>query len=426
MKTRVESKDAAHMGSLRVNPIILGIAAILVISTFAASPVKGASFNAVQVFVNTSSQLNYAYTFTAYNSSGNQVASYQTGFPAAAFELPAGEYLFTVSAVYEQGFNCYLCPVYGGAGTPGSVSGTTAGGNGTAKTPYGTYPPGNSTATVTSNNYSMTTTTVSTSPPYRIAQPESEYGWALVKVDSSQSLSIDTVNVTKMPAAHVTVSVAFENGTAAAGASVSASVVGQWYYWWASGENISMWGKTGTDGSVTLTLPTAPLSIAAWDWIPVNLPANETTTVDIGGQKVNVTEVWGPAYVGLSGSTTLIPHSTRANITLQYQEAGYWAIPMSAQTAPAMSGETSSGVVADAPSGVPASVRQTTTSQSGQNLYYQPAMIGALGAAEPRSGGSPLSPSTMTIVAAAAIAVATISAAAILAKRRSPPTQTAA
>jgi hypothetical protein len=50
----------------------------------------------IQVSIQTSQDLPYSYTLTAYNTSGFQVAYYQSNFAAAALELPDGTYLFTV------------------------------------------------------------------------------------------------------------------------------------------------------------------------------------------------------------------------------------------------------------------------------------------------------------------------------------------
>jgi len=161
----------------------------------------------------------------------------------------------------------------------------------------------------------------------------------------------------------VTITAKFLNGTAAAGTYVDASIVGGGY-WYPSDNSVTMSGQTGSDGVVTLQVPAVPLELTAWNWISVNLPTSQTTTqVTIGGSPVNVTVYWQPTYVGLAGSSLLLPPATSATITMKAQQPNYWyypqgvsgvasSLPPSAQSA---SG-ASSGTIANGPGAVPASV----------------------------------------------------------------------
>jgi hypothetical protein len=340
---------------LGTRTLLLGIALLIAGSAMIAGVAVGsnASFNNVQVFVNTSAQLPYSFSYSAYNTTGSLVASYQGGYPAAAFELPSGEYLFTVSAVYQNYKVCNLCaqPLQGE---------TTA----TSSPPSQAYP--------------------------IYYQPASEYGWQIANISSSTSLTINTKNVTTFQTTPVTVKVSFVNGTAAAGAWVSASVVGQWYYWWGQNSGVVMSAQTGANGGANLTVPVAPAVITAWDWVPVNLPGNQTTvSVNVGGQKVNVTVYWQPTYVGLSASALLIPPANSANLTLRYQQPNYWYLPPGLGYAQAPSGQ-GGATVANQPSGVPSQVNQvrTESSQSAQSQPYLPSQIPAIHAQGAPSGSS--------------------------------------
>ncbi|HMD78608.1 MAG TPA: hypothetical protein VKF39_01335 [Nitrososphaerales archaeon] len=325
--------------------LLLGLALLIVGSAFATGTAFGSttSFNNVQVFVTTSAPLPYSYTFSAYNLTGSLVAFYQGSYPAAAFELPTGDYLFTVSAVHQT--YCYACvtPLNGGS----------------------TPPPTTGSASAT---------------PVQFYQPTAEYGWLQAHVDSSTSLSIQSKNVTTFPTTSVSVKVSFVNGTAAAGAWVSASVVGQWYYWWGQDSGIVMSAQTDNNGMATLVIPVAPAVITAWDWVPVNLPKNATTAVvNVGGQNVNVTVYWQPTYVGLSASTLLIPPANSADLTLKYQQPTYWYLPMGVGYAQAQSGQ-GGATIANQPSGVPTQVNQqrTASTQTGQAQMFLPTQIPAI------------------------------------------------
>lgn len=370
----------------------MGLALLIVGSAFMAGAAVGSttSFNNVQVFVATSAQLPYSYMFSAYNLTGSLVASYQGSYPAAAFELPAGDYLFTVSAVHDTYTPCNVCayPLKGVTTSSGTVS----------------------------------------TLPAIIYQPTSEYDYLVAHIDSSTTLDIQTKNVTTFPTTNVAVKVSFFNGTAAAGAWVSASVVGQWYYWWGQDSGVVMSAQTGADGVANLVLPAAPAVVTAWDWIPVNLPHNETTVVvNVGGQPVNVTVYWQPTYVGLSASTLLIPPVNSANLTLSYQQPNYWYLPNGVGFAPAPTGQ-GGATLANQPSGVPSQVSQVSASstQTAQAQYYQPSQIPALQEQGGSSGtNAPVSSGGLGMAwATAAVAVGAFAALGVavvfLGRRHSP------
>jgi hypothetical protein len=327
------------------------------------------SFNAVQIFVSTSANLQYNYLLSAYNLTGNQVATYQSSYPAAAFELPAGSYLFTVSALREGYPSCPLCA------QPGVKEGEVKGNASSS--------PQNSNTTVR---------------PVYLIQSASEYGYAVKTVSGPVTFTIQTQNVTLLPTSPVTVKVTFANGTAAVGAYVSASVVGQDYYWWNPNSNVVMSNQTNNLGIAHLILPQAPAVISAWDWVPVSPPVNNgtipvnpperngtlpdnplvnngTAPVDIGGQKINVTIYWQQTYVGLSASAIIIPPFSNVNLTLHYQQPEYWVMPMGVKTATANSSGASDGTIASQPTGVPSTVQPAPSQTGARSEYYLPSMI---------------------------------------------------
>lgn len=391
MKTEPNENHAFERRPRGGKTVLLGLAFLMMGSALAAGSViaSDTSFNNVQIFVTTSAQLPYSYSFSAYNLTGSLVASYQGSYPAAAFELPTGDYLFTVSAVYQNYYPCYQC-VY-------ASGGTTAG-------------PEKSLA------------------PFRYFPPTSEYGFLQAHIDTAQTLNIQTKNVTEFPTTDVTVKVSFVNGTAASGAWVSASVVGQWYYWWGQDSGVMMSAQTGADGIANLVLPVAPAVVTAWDWVPVNLPNNETTiVVNVGGESVNVTVYWQPTYVGLSASSLLIPPAHSANLVLRYQEPNYWYFPMGVgyQTAPPDKG---GAIFANQPSGVPAQVSQANnaSTQTGQAQYYLPSQIpplqqsGPSGPSAPAAAGATFLPWMVAVVAVglfAALGVALV----VQGRKQRPP-----
>jgi nitrogen fixation-related uncharacterized protein len=185
-------------------------------------------------------------------------------------------------------------------------------------------------------------------------------------------------NVTTLPTTSVTVKASYVNGTTVAGASVDASVVGEWYFWWGPNSPITMGAQTDSNGIAHLVLPMAPAVITAWKWIPILEGSNGSTVqTTIGGQKVNVTIYWQPTYIGLSGSGLLLPPQNSINITLHYQQPDYWVVPVDVVSRNAYSGATSTGTVANQPSGVPSLVSTNSGTQS-SGLYYLPPQIPAI------------------------------------------------
>lgn len=385
MKTKTESESlkertpASKLAALGTLALFFGVA----LSPGVAS---GAGYNVIQVFAAPSTPLPYSYTFTAYNTTGSMVASYQSSIPAAAFELPSGEYLFTVSAVHWNYSPCYdVCPLQA---TPAPVAGSST-----------------------------------ASPAILVRAPSSEYGFALASVTSSQTLNINLVNVTRFPTTTVTVKASYVNGTAAAGASVSASVVGQFYYWWGQDTNLSMWGQTNSDGAAKLVVPRAPVVVTAWKWLPVALPAsNKSATANVGGEPISIVVRWRPTYVGLSASGLLIPPDDTLGLTLKYQQPNYWVAPAGVEFAGAQG--ASGAALSNQPTGTPALAAQPSQSSSGQSPqeYYLPPQIPQIqsgSAAAEAASGYPLSYLALTGVVAALAGVAIT--AAFLRSRRSPP-----
>jgi len=325
------------------SPSIAMAICLALVALGAFAPVSSAvGFNNVQVFVTTSSNLPYSFIFSAYNLTGYLVGSYQSAFPAAGFELPTGDYLFTVSATY-QNYVCYSC-FQGGVSTPPSDVNRTE----------------------------------STSP-IRYNQPSAEYGYAMVHVSSAETLQISTLNVTSTPSTEVSVRVVYANGTAASGSSVSASIVGEWYYWWGPDTKMSMWAQTDINGMATLVLPRAPAVVTAWSWLPVNVPSNQSTVVaNVGGEAINVTVYWQQTYVGLSASGMLLPPEASISLTLHYQKPDYWVMPMGVDTkgAPATGG--GNVTLANQPTGVPSQATTQSGQQGGNVQYYIPGQIPAL------------------------------------------------
>jgi len=351
-----------------VRTAVIGLSVVLLSFGLLASSATASSFNNVQILVTTSSNLPYTYTFTAYNLTGTLLGSYQGPYPAGAFELPTGDYLFTVSALYQAYGPCFECG-YASAGVP-AQAGPAAG-----------------------------------LPALRYFPQASEYGYLVAHVSSSESLSVSTKNVTQFPTTQVSIKVAYVNGTAASEASVSASVVGQWYYWWGQDAKVVMWAQTGSEGVANLVLPVAPTVVTAWKWVAVELPPSQTTVVkDVGGEKINVTVYWQPSYVGLSGSTLIIPPASSAAITLHYKQPNYWVLPMGVQYAGASLGGASGATIANQPTGVPSLASQTGTGQPGQSEYYQPIQIPPLqaeGGVSPPSGSEGLTAGALTLTAVA-------------------------
>ncbi|MGD0396161.1 MAG: hypothetical protein ABSB26_04540 [Nitrososphaerales archaeon] len=366
---------------------MLGTIIFLGLVGLPALTVHAASFNDVQIFVSTSASLQYNYYLSAYNLTGNQVATYQSSFPAAAFELPAGSYLFTVSALREGYPSCPMCaqPASGG-----SQSGST------------------------------------TAMPVFLIRSASEYGYAVETVSGPVTFTIQTQNVTLLPTSPVTVKVTFANGTVAVGADVSASIIGQDYYWWNSGSSVVMSNQTNNLGIAHLVLPQEPAVITAWDWVPVNRTAdNSTVPAKIGGQTINVTLYWQTTYVGLSASAVVIPPDNSVNMTLHYQQPENWVMPMGVETSTANSSPGSNGTIANKPTGVPSTVQSTPSQTASEIQYFLPSAVPSIEAALHTTGSTTTSSYailgggvTTVAIGATAVILATLGVAVVILRTR--------
>ncbi len=187
--------------------------------------------------------------------------------------------------------------------------------------------------------------------------PATEYGYSVQQISNSITLTITTQNVASFPTNTLTIQVLYANGTAAAGASVSASTLGSSYYWGYE-PNVTTWTTTGPDGYATLVTPTAPEQINAWSWLPLNLTGIIAPQVIIAGEPVNVTGPMQPAYIGLAGSTLIVPPQTTATITMYTQQQSYWITPYAATATPGTSSTTGapSSSSSVGPGAIPASV----------------------------------------------------------------------
>jgi hypothetical protein len=282
-----------------------------------------ASYNSVQINVKTTNSLNATYIATAYNSSGYMIATSQSRYPTFTFMLPSSTYLFAVTALQEGVSRCYPYEGYAKAGS--SQAGRAM-----------------------------------ILPPCFWNNPVVEYGYALQTVTKSTNLDIMTQPIDKMPTTNITLQVNYLNGTGAQGVSVSAYMVGEWY-WWGNGNHLVLWGQTDKAGQATLVVPSVPVQVSAWVWLPVNIPKHETTVqTTVGGEKVNVTVYWQPTYAGLAGSALIIPPTNSATITLHAQKPNYWVMPYGVQSMGATSGApttgapTAMGTIASGQGGVPA------------------------------------------------------------------------
>ena len=361
------------------------MALLLAGTGFMVHPASAGSFENIQVFATTSSVQAYSFQFAAYNLTGSLIASTQTSYPAAAFELPAGGYLITVSATSFSSHIGYACPLAKGGATEGSGA-------------VGTSAP------IASANGSASAIVLPVCYP-----PSSEYGYATTTVSGPQTINIQMQNVTALPTTPVTVKVTYVNGTAAANASVYVSIVGEWYFWWGPNSSVTMGGQTNSSGIARLVLPVAPAVITAWKWIPITAgPNGSTIQTTVGGQKVNVTIYWQPTYIGLSGSGLLLPPQNNIGITLRYQQPDYWVLPASVDSRSAFSDGAASGTIANQPSGVPSLASADSTAQ-GSSQYYLPSQIPAA----QQAIGSPAVAQSGTSIDTIAIATAAFVVAAL-------------
>ena len=297
--------------------IVLGLSLLSVTSLSSA---ELTSYNNVQINIQTSNIQSGYFTVSAFNMTGYLESSVQTYYPAASFELPNGQYIFTVTANNQTNSN-YPVPLGLGA--------TSSSGGSSPSTP---------------------------SLPIYVA-PATEYGYSVQQISNSITLTITTQNVSSFPTNTLTIQVLYANGTAAADASVSASTIGSSYYWGYE-PNVITWTTTGPDGYATLVTPIAPEQIDAWSWLPLNLTGNTAPQVTIAGEPVNVTGPMEPAYIGVAGSTLIVPPQTTATITMFTQQQNYWITPYAATATPGTGSTTSAPSPSSfaGPGEIPASV----------------------------------------------------------------------
>jgi hypothetical protein len=376
--------------------LLMGAGGLLPMSSvFGATP-----YNNVQVFVQTKNLTQGIFTIAAYNSSGFLVSSTQTQFPAGAFELPSGSYLFTVSAMDQSQYY------------PGPLPMTDVTG-GVAK---GVPTTGSSSAAI--------------SQPYPYQYPKVEYGFVKQDISGAVTINIATQPIENITLAKVSIKVTFVNGTAAAGAQVSASVVGAWYWWYGVDTKTNLYAQTGSDGVAQLTIPSVPVVVTAWDWVSIDLPKNQTTIpYNVGGETVNVTVYWQPSYVGLAGSALIIPPQTSATIVLHAQQPTYWYMAgqaSSAVSAPTTSG--ASGTIADSNMGVPSFIGTQAPSSQGSSSTAGslPTEIPSFTVTNPTSNTVATSASNnndlvLTIAVVAAIAIAALSLGMVILRGRKSP-----
>ena len=356
-------RHAAKLGATTVISILL-LALLVPAVVVIASAEASTPLDTLQVTIQTTEDLPFQYTLTAYNTSGYQVANFGGNYPEAAFGLPSGTYLVTASA-YSQQTYCNLCPL-----AVNATSGTTA-----IPVPY--------------------------SP--------AEYGYAVVKLTGPTQITITTRNSTQGSLTNIPVHVQFMNGTAAVGAYVSGYVVGGNYM------NSQQWvtyGQTGSDGNFTLVMPIAPIQVSAYMSLPIQLPQNVSTIpVEVGGQKVNVTVYWQPNSVYLSGMALVLPPKMSAEITLKVQQSSPYPVPVYSN-----GGSVSSGAVT-----VTETMGATTTSpspQAGRIAPFNPTNS-QLSSPSQATSQAPSGPGTAEyLIAAVGAAVLVAGAFALLMSRR--------
>ena len=300
--------------------MVLAFASIGLFPAHAAAATQ--TLNTVQIEVQTTNSSLSSYYLTVYNSTGYPVVSSSSSYPGFGAMLPSGDYLFVVTATIQYQ---YCCPIMYATGSSGTVS----------------TPP--------------TTNGSSTGSPiaYPVKYPTVEYGYAMKQISGADSFTIQTSSITSVPTSDVTVHVSYSNGTAAAGAYVGASIIGSYYY--LPTADWVMWGKTGSDGSFTLKVPSLPVEVYASTSVFVDMPKSLTTYVTtIGGEKINVTAYWQPTYVYLEGYALIVPPQTSASITLHAQQLPYYGIPYATgQTTPPIQSGTDVKTATTVGSGAP-------------------------------------------------------------------------
>jgi hypothetical protein len=266
----------------------------------------------VQVALSTESSVPNLFGVSACNSTGALVTTSQIQYPAGTLQLPSGTYTFTAMA--SQTTNYYAASnAVGAASSPSGVGVAQAGASTTALCCV--YSP-----------------------------PVIEYGYVVQEVSGPLCPTIPTKGINTTSTTSVMIRASFPNGSAAKGASVSASVLGNWYWGYSSKSTISMCDTTDSDGVATLVTPSVPLLVSVWASLPVNLPVNKTIVQrTVTGENINVTVYWQPTYVSFgawslitprramphSCSTTSSPNTTLPHIIQEEQ----WPKGVAAQTA---------------------------------------------------------------------------------------------
>lgn len=281
----------------------------------------------VQVSIQTTSALPDYFVVSAYNSSGALLTTSQSQYPAGSLEVPAGSYFFTATAVVQSSYY----------------------------QPYSVY----------SGGAAVSAPSPSVCCIYK--EPVVEYGYAAQQVSGAVSVTIPTKNLNATSTTGVTIKADYPNGTAAKGAYVSASILGN-SYWWGYDSKVSMYNTTDASGSATLVTPDAPVLFSVWASLPVDLPANQTTVQrNIAGEPVNVTVYWQPTYVSFAGWSLVTPPQTSAKVVLHYQQPVYSLTPYAANVGAGVSTPTKAGVGAPGSSGA-----QSASNGAGQATIVYP------------------------------------------------------
>jgi hypothetical protein len=312
-----------------------------------------AQFDNVQVSIQTTAVLpSYSYTVSAYNATGGLVASYQSQYASAAFELPSGAYVFAATAMQQQS-GYYTPSVENGA------SGTTASGGASTAIICCIVgePAAKGTDACCINNY-----------------PAIEYGYASQQVSGPTALNISTKPLNSTSDTTLTIKASYPNGTAASGVYLSGSVLGDVYGWAYGTNSLTLSNTTGASGVATLVEPAVPILVSAETSVPIVLPLNQTVMqVTVAGEKVNVTATWEPTYLSFTGQALLVPPTSGANIVLQYQPQSQGPIPLGIA-------QTATGVASGAPTGSSAVLQpasqQQASSKSTAEAETQPAASG--------------------------------------------------
>jgi len=370
----LKPKAAATILSASVLTIFLvglsPVTQLMAATSTASSSGAVATLNPVQLSIQTKNITSVStYDLVAYNSTGTSVASYTGQYPRVTLDLPSGTYLFAATAngpAPSQPLVCCVC-AQSGAATPAT-------------------PP----AVKTSSGSSVSP---AIAYPCYYGNPPVEYGYSLAQVSGSTSLTITTQPPSSIPTVDVSVSVSFKNGTAAAGAYVSASAVGTDLNW-GDNSNLSMYAQTAANGVAQLFVPAVPLTVTASDSVQVNLTKSQTTVqVDVGGQPVNVTLYYSPDYVYLSASALLLPPQTSLSMVLIAQTQPQ-LIPYAVGSAsPASAAASNSSPVQQAPQatvgvGAVSSGASTTTAQLAAIPPIPASDLGSPAPTQPSSNGS--------------------------------------